>query len=375
MADADNSAQMRSLPTRTRSNFAARTARDDKERLHRRSFAQHSPLADEETPLLFDGNSNGLNHDGAAIDTQETESFMGSITSWARRIVERRGELSTEHIQRPSISHASRPRPGAFPRPVGGNDKLGTFAGVFVPVTLNVLSILMFLRFGFILGQAGLIGMMALLIAAYAINFLTTMSISAIATNGTVRGGGPYYMLCVSSMMSFMPLLSSSLRSRTLGPEFGGSIGIVFFLGSVFSTSLNAVGLIDCLIDNFGTREGAMSQWLPQSYWWQFLWASLVLLMCTTICLAGSGIFARASNALLIILLVAIISIPFSAAIKDPFIDIREKIAFTGFSLDTMRQNLFPNFTKGAAGSAIKGHENVADLFGILFPATGGILA
>lgn len=43
---------------------------------------------------------------------------------------------------------------------MGGTDKLGTFAGVFVPTTLNVLSILMFLRFGFILGQTGAVGMM-----------------------------------------------------------------------------------------------------------------------------------------------------------------------------------------------------------------------
>ncbi|KAI9700592.1 MAG: hypothetical protein M1820_006746 [Bogoriella megaspora] len=41
------------------------------------------------------------------------------------------------------------------PRPSKGTPKLGTFDGVFVPVSLNVLSILMFLRFGFILGQCG----------------------------------------------------------------------------------------------------------------------------------------------------------------------------------------------------------------------------
>lgn len=52
------------------------------------------------------------------------------------------------------------PKVGSMPRPVGGNEKLGTFSGVFVPTSLNVLSILMFLRFGFILGQSGVIGMM-----------------------------------------------------------------------------------------------------------------------------------------------------------------------------------------------------------------------
>ena len=118
-----------------------------------------------------------------------------------------------------------------------------------------------------------------------------------------------------------------------------------------------------------------MSQWLPESYWWQFLWATIVLAFCTLVCLAGSGLFARASNGLLIILLVAIVSIPLSAALRDSFVDMKEHIVFTGFRMETLRNNLLPHFTKGAAGSAIKGHENFQDLFGILFPATGGILA
>ncbi len=54
----------------------------------------------------------------------------------------------------------STPKPGLGPRPVGGHHKLGTFSGVFVPTCLNVLSILMFLRFGFILGQAGVLGIL-----------------------------------------------------------------------------------------------------------------------------------------------------------------------------------------------------------------------
>jgi potassium/chloride transporter 9 len=43
-----------------------------------------------------------------------------------------------------------------------GDSKLSTFSGVFVPTSLNVLSILMFLRFGFILGQCGVVGMIGI---------------------------------------------------------------------------------------------------------------------------------------------------------------------------------------------------------------------
>ncbi|KAI4663821.1 uncharacterized protein J4E78_004240 [Alternaria triticimaculans] len=362
MTNADDDQTTRLTLPRTRSNFATRTARDESARLHRRSFVQHSPPPDEETPLL-PSSGRQLPADADVYDgAQGTGSKQRGMSSWFSSILQTsRSNLAKEPNndgKRHSVNETTKPRPGAFPRPVGGTDKLGTFAGVFVPVTLNVLSILMFLRFGFLLGQAGLIGMMGMLIAAYAINLLTTLSISAVATNGTVRGGGAYYLI-----------------SRSLGPEFGGSIGIVYYLGSVFNTSLNAVGLIDCLIENFGSNGGDMAEWLPQSYWWQFLWATLVLAACTLICLAGSGLFARCSNGLLLVLLVATISIPLSAVFRPPFENPKEEIVFTGLSMDTFRQNLLPHFTRGAAGSADHHRENFQDLFGILFPATGGILA
>lgn len=194
-----------------------------------------------------------------------------------------------------------------------------------------------------------------MLVASYIINLVTTLSISAIATNGTVRGGGAYYLI-----------------SRSLGPEFGGSIGIVLYLGFAFNTGLNAVGLVDCLKQNFGETSGG---WLPESFWWEYLWATIVLVICTGICLAGSGIFARCSNGLLAILLVATFSIPFSIFVVKPFESRSLGIEYTGISLETLKGNLFPRFTRGAAGSQLKGKENLRDLFGILFPATGGIFA
>ena len=209
-----------------------------------------------------------------------------------------------------------------------------------------------------ILGQSGLLGMLAMLSIAYLMNLVTTLSVSAIASNGTVRGGGAYYLI-----------------SRSLGPEFGGSIGIILYLGFVFNTGMNAVGLIDCLKQNFGMESGNWANWLPEGTEWQYLGGTVVLVTCTLVCLAGSSIFARASNGLLVILLLATFSIPISSVFVRPFKNTRLTLNFTGYSIDTLKQNLLPRFTKHAAGSAIPGRENFQDLFGILYPATGGIFA
>lgn len=40
--------------------------------------------------------------------------------------------------------------------------KLGLVSGVYIPVFLNILSILMFLRFGLILGQVGFVGILGM---------------------------------------------------------------------------------------------------------------------------------------------------------------------------------------------------------------------
>ncbi|KAI0999159.1 Vacuolar cation-chloride cotransporter 1 [Podosphaera aphanis] len=250
---------------------------------------------------------------------------------------------------------SSSTKPGLGPRPIGGEEKLGMFSGVYVPTCLNVLSILMFLRFGVILGQAGFMGIIGMLIASYIINLVTTLSLSAIASNGTVRGGGAYYLI-----------------SRSLGPEFGGSIGAIFYLGFVFNTGMNAVGLIDCIKLNFGTVSGNWARVLPEGQWHLYLWSTIVLLLCTGICLGGSSAFARASNGLLVVLLIATLSIPLSALFVTPFENIEIGITYTGLSWETFVDNLKPRLTKDTAGN---GQETFNNLFGILFPATGGIFA
>ncbi|KAI1138763.1 amino acid permease-domain-containing protein [Hypoxylon sp. FL0543] len=233
------------------------------------------------------------------------------------------------------------------PAPPAKKAKLGLVAGVFVPVVLNIISILMFLRFGSIMGRIGLLGMLGLLVVAYVVDFITTLSLSAIASNGEVKGGGAYYLI-----------------SRSLGPEFGGSIGVLFYLAQVVNTSLNIVGLIDCLKLNLGPL-------IPHGYWQSYGMQTAALIFCTGLSLAGRAIFVQASGVLLVILTIAIFSIPISTIARSPFKDDSVGVEFTGLSIDTIRSNLYPH----AAGPVYHGVETFRELFGILFSATSGIFA
>lgn len=182
------------------------------------------------------------------------------------------------------------------------------------------------------------------------------MSVSAISTNGQVRGGGAYYLI-----------------SRSLGPEFGGSIGLVFFVGQALNAAMNVLGFVESLTDAFGeSREG----YLPEGPWWNFSYGSLCLLVSALVCLVGSALFSRATLALAVVLGVAILSIPISSFVVHPFIDEERGVYYTGWSLNTLRDNFMPHFTSGAAGSSTGAfRESWQTVFGVLFPAVTGLLA
>ncbi|XP_057370739.1 solute carrier family 12 member 4-like isoform X1 [Daphnia carinata] len=110
--------------------------------------------------------------------------------------------------------------------------KLGTLAGVYFPCMQNIFGVILFIRMTWIIGTAGVIQGFCIITMCCTCTMLTAISMSAIATNGVVPAGGPYFMI-----------------SRNLGPEFGGAIGLLFFIGTTFAASMYIVGGIEILVN------------------------------------------------------------------------------------------------------------------------------
>ncbi|KAM4606033.1 solute carrier family 12 member 7 isoform 1-T1 [Polymixia lowei] len=109
--------------------------------------------------------------------------------------------------------------------------QMGTFMGVYLPCLQNILGVILFLRLTWIVGTAGIMESLAIVGMCCSCTMLTAISMSAIATNGVVPAGGSYYMI-----------------SRSLGPEFGGAVGLCFYLGTTFAGSMYILGTIEILL-------------------------------------------------------------------------------------------------------------------------------
>ena len=110
--------------------------------------------------------------------------------------------------------------------------KFGAFKGVFTPSVLTILGVIMYLRFGWVLGNVGPLQTILIVTMATGITFLTALSISAIATNMKVGGGGVYYMI-----------------SRSLGVEAGAAVGLPLFLAQALGISFYIAGFSESVVN------------------------------------------------------------------------------------------------------------------------------
>ncbi|OZC11248.1 amino acid permease [Onchocerca flexuosa] len=173
---------------------------------------------------------------------------------------------------------------------------LSTLSGVFAPVAISMFSVLLFLRMGFVVGQLGFLQTVAQLFLAYAIVMLTVLSLCAISSNGAIEGGGVYYMI-----------------SRSLGPEFGGAIGLLFYTANVFSCALYISGFTEALLGSIGEENS------PSSASWKFLFCVLVSFIQLLLCLLGAKLFAKTAFITFSVISICYVTFLLSVFIIAPF--------------------------------------------------------
>ena len=113
--------------------------------------------------------------------------------------------------------------------PISGRKQFGTFGGVFTPTLLTILGVIMYLREGWIIGNAGLLGGLLIITLGFGITLCTALAMSSITTNIRIGAGGAYAVI-----------------AQSLGLEVGGSVGIPRYLSQALAVTMYI----------FGFREG-----------------------------------------------------------------------------------------------------------------------
>ncbi|ESO00676.1 hypothetical protein HELRODRAFT_157349 [Helobdella robusta] len=223
------------------------------------------------------------------------------------------------------------------------SNKFGWVIGVLVRCLLNIFGVMLFLRISWVVAQAG-IGLASIIILlASAVTTLTALSMSAISTNGEVKGGGAYYMI-----------------SRTLGPEFGGAIGIIFALANAVAVAMYVVGFAETIVDMLKNQDMLFLSETNVVRVIGLITAALLL----GIALAGLDWEARAQLVLLAILSIAIGNVIIGSVIPPSEAQISQ--GFVGYTAENFKENFIPDY---------RDDYNFFTAFAIYFPAATGILA
>lgn len=200
--------------------------------------------------------------------------------------------------------------------------KFGTFAGVFTPSILTILGVIMYLRLPWITGQAGLYMMLGIVLVAHVVSITTGLSVSSIATDKKVEGGGSYYII-----------------SRSLGLSIGGTLGLALFTGLSFSVSLYIIGFSESFNNFCGFANSINAIRLT---------GSIVLLLVTGLTFISTSLALKSQFFILVTIALSLLTVLFGHSADVP-----------------SRMALLPRDSAPA----------MMVLFGIFFPAVTGFEA
>jgi len=229
----------------------------------------------------------------------------------------------------------------------GEGGRLGTFFGVFVPCISSMFGVVSFLRLSTIVGHAGFWGTFVIIGVAFTICFLTVLSLCALITHGEILGGGIYHAI-----------------RNACGSEWGGALGVVFYLTYVSGVSFSLIGFAEIAGSFFGLGTGkAVLSNMPLT-WVNTCIASAGLGIVTLFALRGARFSSQVSTLVFMFIVLSI-----SSSLVCLLVPTNQAGLFTAFSPETFDSN---------SAAVLKTGTTKYSFFGLLvlfFPDFMGVVA
>ncbi|XP_034086339.1 LOW QUALITY PROTEIN: solute carrier family 12 member 3-like [Gymnodraco acuticeps] len=222
--------------------------------------------------------------------------------------------------------------------------RFGWMLGVMIRCMLNIWGVILFLRLSWITSQAGILLTWVIILMSVLVTTVTALSISAIATNGRVISGGAYFMI-----------------SRSLGPEIGGPIGMVFSFANACACALNTLGFAEVVRDLLLEFDVVIVDAINDVRIVGVITLTILLL----ISFAGMEWESKAQILFFLVLLVSFANY-FVGTFIPPGPE-KQAQGFFSYHSDIFLSNLTPDW-RGPEG-------NFFQMFAIFFPSTIGILS
>jgi len=287
-------------------------------------------------------------------DALPAESNYRNLLSFGKSSVKQRPTL--EQLREEEIKHNGKSEKSKDEdlenQKKGKVIKFGWIEGVYMRCLLNIWGVMLFLRLTWVMGQCGIVQGLLVMTFCNVVTTITAISMSAVSTNGQIKGGGVYFMI-----------------SRALGPEFGGAIGLMFTLANSIAVSMYIIGFAESLLDMFQEYIPGWAGMVDEDFL-TFrtndvrIIGSATLVLILVLAIVGMDWVTRVQKALLVLLICSQVDfvigtfLPRSAEVYAK--------GFTGWSLETAKANLGQNYEEG---------QSFFSVFAVFFPAVTGIVA
>ncbi|MDP6966629.1 MAG: amino acid permease [Candidatus Marinimicrobia bacterium] len=161
---------------------------------------------------------------------------------------------------------------------MSSSKRFGTFEGVFTPTILTILGAIMYLRLGWVVGNAGFGGALVIILLAKLVTVTTGLAIASMASNIKIGAGGSYAII-----------------SRSLGLEIGGAIGIPLYLSQALGAAMYIIGFTEGWLAIFPQHD-------------PFQVASVVLVLLLTLSLISAKVAMKVQYIIMFLIISSLIS-------------------------------------------------------------------